>query len=81
MKPKFFIRNVSEGNVKFNQFYTFNHNERIVNTGEQNIQVPDNVQDMVSCYFYARTLNLKNLKKTLFCHLIALWTEKFTILK
>ena len=66
MKPKFFIRNVSEGNVKFNQFYTFNHNKRIVNTGEQNIKVPDNVQDMVSCYFYARTLNLKNLKKTLF---------------
>ncbi|MEC7527712.1 MAG: DUF3108 domain-containing protein [Bacteroidota bacterium] len=63
MKPKFFIRNVSEGNVKFNQFYTFNHNKRIVNTGEQNIKVPDNVQDMVSCYFYARTLNLKNLKK------------------
>ena len=33
-----------------------------MNTGEKNISVPDNVQDMVSCYFYARTLNLKNLK-------------------
>ena len=62
MKPKFFIRNVREGNTKFDQFYTFNHNERIVNTGEKNIAIPDNVQDMVSCYFYARTLNLKNLK-------------------
>ena len=36
MKPKFFIRNVREGNTKFNQFYTFNHDEQIVNTGEQN---------------------------------------------
>ena len=48
MKPKFFIRNVREGNTKFDQFYTFNHNEKIVNTGEKNITVPDNVQDMVS---------------------------------
>ena len=63
MKPKFFIRNVSEGNTKFNQFYTFNHDELTVNTGEQKIKVPENIQDMVSCYFYARTLNLKNLKK------------------
>ena len=62
MKPKFFIRNVREGNTKFDQFYTFNHNEKIVNTGEKNITVPYDVQDMVSCYFYARTLNLKNLK-------------------
>ena len=62
MKPKFFIRNVRGGNTKFDQFYTFNHKEKIVNTGEKNISVPNNVQDMVSCYFYARTLNLKNLK-------------------
>ena len=81
MKSKFFIRNVSEGNVKFNQFYTFNHNEKIVNTGKQDIKVPDKVQDMISCYLYARTLNLKTSKKTLFGHLIALWMEKFTTLK
>ena len=81
MKPKFFIRNVSEGNTKFNQFYTFNHDEKTVHTGEQKIKVPENIQDMVSCFFYARTLDLKTLKKTLFCLLIQLWTKKFITLK
>ncbi len=63
MKPKFFIRKVREGNTKFDQFYTFDHADQIVNTGNKKISVPDNIQDMVSCYFYARTLDLKNLKK------------------
>ena len=63
MKPLFFIRKVQEGSTEFEQYYSFNYESQTVNTGNKVIIVPENIQDMVSSYFYARTLNLNNLKK------------------
>ena len=63
MKPLFFIRKVQEGSTEFEQYYSFNYESQTVNTGNKLINVPENIQDMVSSYFYARTLNLNNLKK------------------
>ena len=62
MRPRLFIRKGQEGNTKFEQYYSFNY-KSTVNTGSKAISIPENIQDMVSSYFYARTLSLNNLKK------------------
>jgi len=61
--PVEFIRSVEEGNASFKQNYIFNQNDNTVFDGEKNISTCKNIQDMVSCYYYARNLNLKSLKK------------------
>ena len=63
MKPLLFIRKVQEGSTEFEQYYSFNHESQTVNTGNKVINIPENIQDMVSSYFYARTLNLNNSKR------------------
>ena len=61
--PIEFIRSVEEGNASFKQNYIFNQTEKTVFDGKSEISTCENIQDMVSCYFFARNLNLKNLKK------------------
>ena len=76
LNPVEFIREVNEGNTSFKQNYHFNQSNQTVFDGEQEVTTPKNIQDMVSCYFYARNLDLKSLKKEMFCHFQHLLMEK-----
>jgi len=61
--PWYFKRDVSEGGYKINQGYTFKQNHNKVYNGERNYKVPMGIQDMVSSFYKARTLNFKDMKK------------------
>jgi hypothetical protein len=62
--PWFFIRRVDEGGYKINQDYTFFHENLKVNNGAgKELKIPMGIQDMVSSFYYARTLDFKNMKK------------------
>lgn len=62
--PWFFVRRVDEGGYKLNQDYTFRHDKYKVNNGEgKDFKIPVGIQDMVSSFYYARTLDFKDMKK------------------
>jgi hypothetical protein len=56
--PWFFGRRVNEGGYKMAQDYTFNHYKKTCSANGKNINCVENIQDMISGFFYARTLNL-----------------------
>ena len=61
--PYRFIRDVSEGGFTKHQDYTFSPKKRAVRTHrEREYATPEFVQDMVSSFFYARTLDYNNAK-------------------
>lgn len=61
--PWFFVRRVDEGGYKLSQDYTFKHDKQKVNNGSgKEFNVPMAIQDMVSSFYYARTLDFKNMK-------------------
>ncbi|MDX1351336.1 MAG: DUF3108 domain-containing protein, partial [Putridiphycobacter sp.] len=63
MFPWLFIRRVDEGGYKINQDYTFYQHKKIVDNGEgKKYKVPSMVQDMISAFYYARTLDFTNAK-------------------
>jgi len=62
--PWEFVRRVNEGGYKIEQDYIFHHHKYKVKTGEgKEYKVPMAIQDMMSSFYYARTLNFKNIKK------------------
>ncbi len=62
--PWYFVRRVDEGGYKIKQDYTFKHNIKKVDNGKgKTFKTPMGVQDMISCFYYARTLDFKNIKK------------------
>ena len=61
--PLLFIRDVNEGGYTIKQNYEFDHQKRIVNTDKGSFNIKKNIQDMLSCFYFARTLDLNNLKK------------------
>lgn len=62
--PWQFVRRVDEGGYKINQDYTFKHDKLKVDNGAgKEFTVPMAIQDMISSFYYARTLNFKNMKK------------------
>ncbi|MFN5785652.1 MAG: DUF3108 domain-containing protein [Flavobacteriia bacterium] len=62
--PWYFVRRVDEGGYKINQDYTFKHDKYKVDNGKgKEFKVPLAIQDMVSSFYYARTLNFKDMKK------------------
>jgi hypothetical protein len=61
--PWFFVRRVDEGGYKVNQDYTFKQDKYQVNNGKKDFKAPLGIQDMVSSFYYARTLNFKDMKK------------------
>lgn len=62
--PWFFVRRVDEGGYKINQDYTFRHDKLKVNNGEgKEYKIPMGIQDMISSFYYARTMNYKDMKK------------------
>ena len=61
--PWYFNRDVNEGGYKINQYYTFKQNYSKVNNGKKDFEVPMGVQDMISSFYKARTLDFKDLTK------------------
>ncbi len=62
--PWYFKRRVDEGGYIINQDYTFQHHKKKVDNGKgKQFQVPIGIQDMISSFYYARTMNFKSLKK------------------
>ena len=61
--PWYFVRDVNEGGYKINQKYTFKQNYAKVNNGTKDFTVAMGVQDMISSFYKARTLNFKGMKK------------------
>jgi hypothetical protein len=64
MVPWEFIRAVDEGGYTINQKYLFDQFQGKVITDEHDtISVRPNIQDMLSSFYYARTLNYDNAKR------------------
>jgi hypothetical protein len=62
MFPWIFIRRVYEGGIEIKQDYTFYQHKNKVATGKVKMDVPANVQDMLSAFYYARTIDFSNAK-------------------
>ncbi len=60
--PWMFVRRVYEGGYEINQDYTFYQHKQKVHDGKSTYEVPQNIQDMISSYYYARTLDFSNAK-------------------
>lgn len=61
--PWMFVRRVDEGGFKINQDYVFKQDEEKVDNGEgKKIDAPFGIQDMLSSFYYARTLDFANAK-------------------
>lgn len=62
--PRLFLRNVDEGGYQFQQDYKFYPQKQLVKTQDQKeFEVPTNIQDMVSAFFYARTFDFSSITK------------------
>jgi hypothetical protein len=61
--PWMFIRRVDEGGFIINQDYIFKQNENLVKTQDKKeFKVTDGIQDMLSSFYYARTINFSTAK-------------------
>ena len=61
--PLRFIRKVNEGGHIINQDYLFFHDLGFVTTQDTTFEIPNNSQDMLSAFFYARTFKKTDVKK------------------
>lgn len=62
--PWYFVRRVDEGGYKINQDYVFKHDKYKVDNGKgKEYKIPMGIQDMISSFYYARTLDFKDMKK------------------
>lgn len=61
--PWKFIRRVNEGGYIINQDYKFDHYKKTVDANGTSFNTPENVQDMISSFYYARNLDFSNAKK------------------
>jgi hypothetical protein len=61
--PWVFNRRVSEGGYEFSQDYVYHQQKRVVTTQKnQTHPVPGSVQDMLSAFYYARTIDFSHAK-------------------
>ena len=61
--PYRFIRDVNEGGYTIEQDYRFEQKKRAVTTQKgDTFATPANIQDMISAYYYARTVDYSNAK-------------------
>lgn len=62
--PWQFVRRVDEGGYKIEQDYSFKQDKQKVNNGDgKEFAIPVGIQDMISSFYYSRTLGVKNAKK------------------
>ena len=58
LQPLKFIRRVDEGGYTISQDYHFNpDSNKVFTQDEKTFEVPDGVQDMISAFYYARTID------------------------
>lgn len=63
LEPYRFVRHVDEGGFVFDQEYNFNHSDKYVITEKNDtVDVPDGIQDLVSAYYYARSVDFDQYK-------------------
>ncbi len=55
--PWLFIRRVNEGGYTINQNVSFNHYKKTATSEKKTIATPGHVQDLVSSFYYARTID------------------------
>jgi len=58
--PWIFIRRINEGGYVKNQDVTFDHFNKTATSNKLTIPVPENVQDLVSAFYYARNLDFSS---------------------
>lgn len=63
LMPWLFIRRVDEGGFKINQNQSFDHHTGKVNSNGKSLVVPKYIQDMLSAFYYARTIDYSKAKK------------------
>jgi hypothetical protein len=61
--PQKFVRNVNEGGYKKYNNVTFNQSAKTAVSTNGVFKVPNCIQDVVSCVYYARNINFDNYKK------------------
>ena len=60
LEPYRFVRHVDEGGFVFDQEYNFNHEDKIVITEKNDtVTIPTGIQDLVSAYYYARSVDFE----------------------
>lgn len=61
--PWIFVRDIHEGGFELEQYYTFDHLGKKVKTDKgKEFEVPLGVQDMISSFYRARALDMRNVK-------------------
>lgn len=61
--PWYFVRRVDEGGYKINQDYVFHQYKNVVDNGNgKKFDIPDLCQDMISAFYFARTLDFSKAK-------------------
>jgi hypothetical protein len=61
--PWMFVRNTNEGGYKINQTYKFAQAKNKVDNGEgKSFKTPDGIQDMLSSFYYARSIDYSKAK-------------------
>jgi len=62
--PWFFSRRCDEGGYKIKQDYVFHQSKNVMEDKRkaEEMDVPANIQDMISAYYYARTLDMNKTK-------------------
>jgi hypothetical protein len=63
LMPWLFIRRVEEGGYKISQNQAYDHNQGKVNSNGKSLTVPKYIQDMLSAFYYARTIDFSKAKK------------------
>ncbi len=62
--PWLFVRRINEGGYSKEQDYKFFQNTgKVVNEDQEEYRVPHGVQDMLSAFYFARTMDFSNAKK------------------
>ena len=61
--PWVFIRRVDEGGYKFQQNQVYNHYKNQVDADGKIFTTPENIQDMLSAFYFARTYDFTNAQK------------------
>ena len=63
LKPYRFVRHVDEGGFVFDQEYNFDHeNQKVITEKNDTVDVPIGIQDLVSAYYYARSIDIDSYK-------------------
>ena len=60
LMPWMFIRNIEEGSYSKKQNVKFNHSKKTATSEKKTINTPGHVQDLISAFYYARTLDFNN---------------------